>query len=242
MKTPILGSTYVARSVNAAANRMVNLFPEMVPEGGKEPAYLQRAPGLRLLGIVGSGPIRGLWTYGGYGYVVSGTELYQIDSAYNATLLGNVSGTGPVSMSDNGTQLFIACNPLWYIYNSNTNVFQQLTGDTFPGAVTVGYIDGYFVFNEPNSQKVWVTALLDGYDPGMRRSRIDPIFADLAAFLPGFIAEARDKHTQRGAAQRPKGPFPIATQKALAEKLMARDFNRDGLPDIFPSHETRKFS
>ena len=34
MKTPILGSSYVARSVNAADNRMVNLFPEIVPECG----------------------------------------------------------------------------------------------------------------------------------------------------------------------------------------------------------------
>jgi len=41
-------------------------------------------------------------------------------------------------------------------------VFQQITDPDFPGAVTVGYIDGYFVFNEPNSQKIWVTQLLDG--------------------------------------------------------------------------------
>ena len=47
MKTPILGSTYVARSVNAADARMINLFPEIVPEAGKEPAFLMRAPGLR---------------------------------------------------------------------------------------------------------------------------------------------------------------------------------------------------
>ena len=46
MKTPILGSTYVARSVNAADARMVNLFPEIIPEGGSEPAFLNRAPGL----------------------------------------------------------------------------------------------------------------------------------------------------------------------------------------------------
>ena len=182
MKTPILGSTYVARSVNAAANRMVNLFPEMVPEGGKEPAYLQRAPGLRLLGIVGSGPIRGLWTYGGYGYVVSGTELYQIDSAYNATLLGNVSGTGPVSMSDNGTQLFVACNGPSYIYNATTNVFAQITDPDFPGAVMVGYLDGYFVFNEPNSQRVWVTNLLDGLS-------VDPLdFASAEGSPDGLVS------------------------------------------------------
>ena len=64
MKTPILGGSYVARSVNAADSRMVNLFPESVPEGGKEPAFLNRAPGLRLLASVGSGPIRGLWRMG----------------------------------------------------------------------------------------------------------------------------------------------------------------------------------
>ena len=162
MKTPILGSTYVARSVNAADARMVNLFPEIVPEGGKEPAFLQRAPGLRLLATVGFGPIRGLWSFGNYGYVVSGNSLYKLDTSYAATLLGAIAGTGPVSMSDNGTQLFIAANPNGYIYNANTNVFAPITDPDFPGAVTVGYIDGYFVFNEPNSQKLWITALLDG--------------------------------------------------------------------------------
>ena len=42
MKTPILGSAYVARSVNAADARMINLFPEVVPEAGMEPAFIQR--------------------------------------------------------------------------------------------------------------------------------------------------------------------------------------------------------
>ncbi len=163
MKTPILGSTYVTRSTNAADARMVNLFPEIVPEAGKEPAFLQRAPGLKFLATVGTGPIRGQWAFGGYGYVVSGSKLYKIDSSYTATLLGTVSGTTePVSMVDNGTQLFIACNGPSYIYNATTNVFQKITDADFPGAVTVGYIDGYFVFNEPNSQKIWVTSLLDG--------------------------------------------------------------------------------
>lgn len=168
MKTPILGSSYVARSVNAADSRMVNLFPEIVPEAGKEPGFLQRAPGLRLLATVGTGPIRGLWTFGGFGYVVSGNKLYKLTTSYTATELGAVSGSGPVSMSDNGTQLFVACNGPSYIYNAGTGVFQQITDPDFPGAVTVGYLDGYFVFNEPNSQKVWVTSLLEG-------TQIDPL-------------------------------------------------------------------
>ena len=182
MKTPILGSSYVARSVNAADSRMVNLFPEMVPEAGKEPAFLSRAPGLRLLASLGDSPVRGLWQYGGYGYAVSGTNLYKISSSWAVTLLGTVSGSGPVSMADNGNQLFVACNGPSYIYNSSTSVFQQITDPDFPGAVAVGYLDGYFVFNEPNSQKVWVTSLLEG-------TQVDPLdFASAEGSPDGLVS------------------------------------------------------
>jgi hypothetical protein len=190
MKTPILGSAYVARSVNAADARMINLFPELVPEGGKEPAFLNRAPGLKLKISVGSGPIRGMWVFGGNLYVVSRNKLYKVDSSYAVTELGTVSGTsGPVSMVDNGIQLFIACNGPSYIYNSQTNVFAQITDGDFPGAVTVAYLDGYFVFNEPNSQKIWVTGLLDG-------ASIDPLDFASAEGSPdgvvGIIADHRE--------------------------------------------------
>jgi hypothetical protein len=182
MKTPILGQAYVARSVNAADNRMVNLFPEVIPNEGKEAGFLNRAPGLTLLTTVGTGPVRGLWSFEGFMYAVSGNTLYKINSSYTATALGTVAGTGQVSMSDNGTQLFVAANGPSYIYNSNTNVFQQITDPDFPGAVTVSYLDGYFTFNEPNSQKIWVTSLLDGL-------AIDPLdFASAEGSPDGLVA------------------------------------------------------
>ena len=183
MKTPILGGTYVARSVNAADARMVNLFPEAIPESGKEPGFLNRAPGLKLLANMGDGPIRGLWQFGGYGYAVSGETLYKIDSIWRVTEIGTVAGSsGPVSMSDNGTQLFIACNGPSFIYNSLTLAFAQITDPDFPGAVTVGYLDGYFVFNEPNSQRLWITSLLDG-------TSIDPLdFASAEGSPDGLVS------------------------------------------------------
>ena len=182
MKTPILGSSYVARSVNAADNRMVNLFPEIVPEGGKEPGCLQRAPGLRKLCTVGTGPIRGAWQTNGTAYVVSGTGFYSVNTNWVSTRLGTVSGVGPVSMADNGTQIFIATNPDGYIYNTATKVFAQITDPDFPGAVTVGFLDGYFVFNQPDSQFFWVTALLDG-------TSVDPTEFSVADGSPdGLVA------------------------------------------------------
>jgi hypothetical protein len=186
MKTQILGSSYVARSTNAADNRMVNLFPEATPDGGKEAGFLSRCPGLSLLATIGDGPVRGLWTFNGLGYVVSGQGLYEIGPNWAATYLGTVSGTGPVSMSDNGTQLFVACNPESYIYNSSTYVFAQITDPDFPGAVTVCYLDGYFVFNEPNSQRIWITSLLDG-------TAVDPLdFASAEGSPDGVVSIIAD--------------------------------------------------
>jgi hypothetical protein len=100
-----------------------------------------------------------------------------------------VAGTGPVSIADNGTQIFLAANGPSYIYNEVTNVFAQIADPDFPGAVTVAYLDGYFVFNQPNSQIIWVSQLLDG-------TSVDPLDFASAEGSPdgvvGLIADHRE--------------------------------------------------
>jgi hypothetical protein len=94
---------------------------------------------------------------------VSGNKFYKVDTTWTITELGTVDNSQDlVSMSDNGFQLFIACNPRAFIYNITTGVFSEITDPDFPGAVSVAYIGGYFVFNEPDSQRIWVTSLLNG--------------------------------------------------------------------------------
>jgi hypothetical protein len=85
--------------------------------------------------------------------------------------------------------LFVACNPSAFIYNANTGVFAQVTDPDFPGAVTVGYLDSYFVFNEPNSQRVWVTSLLDG-------TAIDPLDFASAEGNPDNIVSLMVDHRE----------------------------------------------
>jgi carboxypeptidase Taq len=61
-------------------------------------------------------------------------------------------------------------------------------------------------------------ALLEGYEPDLRRADIDPIFDHLAGVLPDFI----DDVISRQESPVPfRGPFPAARQKALGERLMA---------------------
>jgi len=167
MKTPILGSSYVTRSPNAADSRMVNLYPEVVPEGGKEPAYLSRCPGMVYLANMGTGPIRALWTQTNKNvfYVVSGQEVYMLDGV-DATpeLIGTMTDTGtdPVVIDDNGTEVFFACNPKAYIWNSVAETFAEVTDADFPGAQSVAFLDGYFLVNKPDSQQIYASDIYDG--------------------------------------------------------------------------------
>jgi len=65
-------------------------------------------------------------------------------------------------------------------------------------------------------------ALIDGYDPGFTCVAIDVIFADLAEFLPAFLAKVLEKQGASPAPLRPEGPFPLEAQRELSRTLMAR--------------------
>lgn len=75
-------------------------------------------------------------------------------------------------------------------------------------------------------------ALLNDYEPGGRSAKIDALFDDLAAFLPGFTQEAMAVQARRPALPALEGPFAIETQRALGLKFMAAlgyDFERGRL-------------
>jgi carboxypeptidase Taq len=64
-------------------------------------------------------------------------------------------------------------------------------------------------------------ALLDGYEPGTRSEHIAPLFAELGAFLPEFIAQAIERQKSEPC-QQPEGPFPRESQRELGLSLMRR--------------------
>jgi hypothetical protein len=162
VQSPILGGTTEAVSLNAAANRSINLYPEATKDG-KTGGFLRRCPGLILKGLIGDGPIRALHAAGDYLFVISGSTLYRLNSSYTATLIGTVAvSADQVVMASSATQVFIACGNRGYIYTLATAVLVEITDTDFEGAQSVGYLDGYFVFAPPGAQTVWVTSLLEG--------------------------------------------------------------------------------
>ena len=123
------------------------------------------------------------------GYLVSGEEFYSLSGDYVPKLLGTVEGTGTVSMAHNGIQIFIAAGAKGYIYNINTKKIAEIDDPDFPGAETVDFIDSYFVFNEPDSQKFWVTSLLDG-------ASIDPLEYSSAEGSPDLVVAVKVTHRE----------------------------------------------
>ncbi|WP_020187923.1 carboxypeptidase M32 [Methylopila sp. 73B] len=75
-------------------------------------------------------------------------------------------------------------------------------------------------------------ALLNDYEPGGRAAKIDALFDDLAAFLPGFADEVIAAQARRPKDEAPQGPFPVDKQRALGLRMMAAlgyDFERGRL-------------
>ena len=75
-------------------------------------------------------------------------------------------------------------------------------------------------------------ALLDQYEPGGRSAEIDPVFAHLEGFLPGFIDQALAAQAAKPPLLATPGPFPVDRQKALGLKMMEMlgfDFNHGRL-------------
>ncbi len=63
-------------------------------------------------------------------------------------------------------------------------------------------------------------ALLDAYDPGMRRAEIDGIFGELRAFLPELIGQVIERQAAGPALLPVDGETSVAAQQALGARIM----------------------
>ena len=63
-------------------------------------------------------------------------------------------------------------------------------------------------------------ALLDQYEPGLRQTTVERVFGELQGFLPGLLAAAIERQRTLAPPKPLPGPFPLAVQRKLAERLM----------------------
>jgi hypothetical protein len=179
--------SYTSRSIPLSAQQVSNAFLEKQPEGAKSQVPVFGAPGLTTWSQVSDVDVRGFWNFNGVLFAVIGTSLYSFDFTGVATFIGSgITGTGNVSMADNGIELVIVNGFGGWDYNPNrTNIFpdlrfQQIFNLNFYPANTVIFFDGYFVFDRVGTNEFFLSALYDG----MTYSGLD--FATAEA-QPGFL-------------------------------------------------------
>lgn len=162
-QVPIFGMGYKAKSANVMAQTRVNMYLEILPDKDKTQAVAYGTPGLTLLADLGDTPFRCLQSLGNYVYGVHRGTFYQITTAGVATSKGTLlTTTGRCGIDNNGSQIIVVDGTYGYTYTIATDTFAQIADADFPGADTVTFNDGYFIVNEPDSGRFFLSALYDG--------------------------------------------------------------------------------
>lgn len=108
-----------------------------------------------------TGPIRALYTAtDGALYAVSKDKVYVISSSYAATQIGTINSVkGPVSVVDNGIDVVLVDGTDgWYSALGSTTL-TQITDAGWSGADQVTLLDGYVIFNKPNTNQFYTSDL-----------------------------------------------------------------------------------
>lgn len=160
---PLARQLAQVRSPTVSAERLVNLYAEVSPQNARTIQALYGTPGLVTFGTYGSGPLRAAILMGDYLYVASGNTVYRVASDGTSTACtGAIFPAGLVTMATNGTQIALVVSPSYGYVITGTSC-SPITDPDFPGATSVTYIDGYFVFTGPTGTgRFFISSLGDG--------------------------------------------------------------------------------
>ena len=141
MQIPILNGIFTDDAPDFRTSYPRNLIP--VPkQTGIAAGYLRPADGIEYLGD-GPGIDRGGINWNGICYRVMGTKLVKIDSNGSYVEIGDVGGSGQVSMDYSFDYLAIVSSGKLYLYNGSS--LTQNTDVDLGTVLDMVWIDGYFM-------------------------------------------------------------------------------------------------
>lgn len=158
MKIPFGSQSAKTKSREGSTERLLNCRLKANPKNSKSPIEVSGRPGLDLWASIGTGPLRGATKFQDVLHVLSGTQLYSVDSAGAGTALGSIFGGNRVMMSAGFDELVIVDEPNGYVWNGSLT---PITDPGFAGAASVAYIGGFHIFGKPNSDEFFISANFD---------------------------------------------------------------------------------
>lgn len=236
---PIANGFYESDSLPISAQECVNFYPNIAQAPALNQETLYGTAGLEEVAdsnsLTGN---RGAHEMNGVPYFVMENRLFSMAADLTLTFIGEISGSGRVSMADNGTQLLVLVpNGDGYIYNHATDTFSQITDTDFTAngnPQLVVYIDGYFCLTT-DSKKFIVSALNDGLsynalDFGTAESDPDEIVAPIVYKNQLFIGGSQtiEAFQNIGGAD-----FPFQRTGLFLSKGIASPFSIQTIQDTF---------
>lgn len=144
---PILSGIYTDQNADFRSSYPVNLIP--VPkDNGISKGYLRPADGIEQI-ATGPGIDRGGINWNGAHYRVMGTKLVSVATAGPVSVIGDVGGSGQVSLDYSFDRLAITSSGRLYYLQGST--LTQVTDPDLGTALTVLWVDGYFMTTDGTS-------------------------------------------------------------------------------------------
>jgi hypothetical protein len=137
--------------------RLINCFAEKADEKSRLLYPVYPFEGFEQFSVLtGGGRTRGMISLGTYGYIVSGANVYKVDSGGQMTVIGDFPGTGQVFMAKNSKttpQVALASEGQRYIIESD--VLTSIADVHLPSATSVTELNKYFVWGIPDGRYFW---------------------------------------------------------------------------------------
>ena len=177
MQIPILNGIYTSTAGDFRVEYPRNMVPVMLQSGISD-GYFRPADGIIGLGS-GPGIDRGGIEWQGVVYRVMGTKLVSISSTNVVTVIGDVGGTGQVTLDYSFDYLAVASGGSLFLYRPSTGL-QQVTDPDLGTVVDVVWVDGYFMTTD--GEFLIVTELNDPFSVnplkyGSSEADPDPVVA-----------------------------------------------------------------
>lgn len=158
-----IGPSYFLPDRKQSVQRAVNLMLTQIESSGEDKQFvLEQVPGwdswAELLQEA-----RGLYSTGDRFFAVYDNAFIELnDNAGIIATYGFINTTsGSVSMRHNGSnQLGIVDGAYYYIFNLASNTLTQIA--LFQGSDEIEYMDGYFIFVDPDTEQFFISAIDDG--------------------------------------------------------------------------------
>ena len=135
--------------------RLINCYSEKADEQGKATFPFYPIAGLDSFStLTGGGVTRGMLAPKGspppFGYVISGTIVFKVDSTGTAINIGAIPGSSPCFMSANrklgGAQIGVASDGLRYIIDTSDDSVTSIADTDLPSSTSVTTIDGFMIW------------------------------------------------------------------------------------------------